>query len=179
MTKDKLIAGHYRREDLLADRHRYRTTSLFYETIPPTSSYTAIFNIKYDHDITKKGVKYISLKKLYMECYDPTEQLFVDQYLYDWGHWERLCNGGQLGPYIQSWRDELERRMVGEAIQAQIELAKNGNQNAAKWLATQGWKKQSTKTKKQKVREAVREKEAKEFDSFIKEDAERLGLTVQ
>jgi hypothetical protein len=178
LTKGKKIAGHYTKDDLTVLRNRKRTASLFYETNQTDA--IPIFNLLYEWDITKKGVKYISMKKLYMECNDPTEVIFVEKYLIDWNHWVRLQNSKLIGPHIEEWREELSMRIRSSAIQTQIKLAEGGNQNAAKWLATKGWEsKPKGKTKKAQAAATLRKTEDKKLDDFMKEDADRLGLSIQ
>lgn len=89
-----------------------------------------------------KGVVYPSLKRLYLEECDPKEYTFANKYLFDWDHWQRLCNNAIVGRHIEKWREELELMLVSEGVSALIDLALNEKSyQAAKYLADRGWDK--------------------------------------
>ena len=89
------------------------------------------------------GKTYPSLKRLYLVHGDPEEYSFAVEYLNDWGHWQRMCKNKTLLPHITLWREELNLSLRSEAIAALIGLAKSGSYQAAKYLADEGWVKQS------------------------------------
>lgn len=101
---------------------------------------SAIYTLKeQDHELN--GKKYPSLKRLYLECADPTEYEFATKYLLGWKHWMRLCENKALRAHIDEWRDELEIKLRSSAIKCILESA-NGplaNVQAAKWVADRGW----------------------------------------
>lgn len=116
---------------------RYRTQSLVLEF----SNYdtdTAIFTIK-DKDYEYEGKTFYSLKRLYMLANDPTEYDFAMTYLYNWQHWQRLCENKLFTPHIEEWRNELELRLRCQGVKAMMLSAENGNYQASKWLVDRGW----------------------------------------
>lgn len=59
---------------------------------------------------------YPSLYKLYMESNDPTEYSFATVYLYNWDHWESLCECTWFKPHLAQWRRELNTKIRAEAL---------------------------------------------------------------
>ena len=87
-----------------------------------------------------KGKTFISLKKRYLDWSDPTEYQFASDWLYDWQHWQRLCNNKVVERHINIWREELTTKLRGEGINSIINLAVNQDSyQAAKYLAECGW----------------------------------------
>ena len=115
------------------------TQSLFLEC-----GYTefAIYTLK-DYDHTYKGKKYLSIKKLYIEFEDTTEYEFANQFFLGWDHWQRIVNNKLLSPKVESWRRELELKIRAVGVRQAIELAKDGNFQAAKWLSDRGFDKRA------------------------------------
>ena len=112
-----------------------------------------------------------SLKRLYLECADPTEYLFATTHLGGWKHWQKLLRCSWFKPHIKEWREELEIKLRAEGIREQRRLANKGSSNAARWLAEKGWeeKKRGRPSKAEvageRKREAEIEKELEEhFD---------------
>lgn len=135
------------------------TQALFYEL-----SYANKENVMYtlkEHDIDVEingEVRHLpSIKRLFVECGDPTEYQFAITYLGGWAHWKRLCEKTKaLHPYIEEWREELEIKMRSEGIRAMAEFAtQEKGMQAAKWLAEKGWsdKKRGAPSKEEKQRE--------------------------
>lgn len=122
------------------DSHnRYISQGLFLEDSYNTD--LAVYTLD-GLDKTYKGVVYPSLKRLYLEEADPKEYLFANKYLFDWDHWQRLCNNAIIGRHIEKWREELELSLVSEGVSALIDLALNEKSyQAAKYLAERGWDK--------------------------------------
>lgn len=143
MEKDKL-------RDTLG---RPLTQSLFLEV--GYSDY-AVYSIDQDEDYEYKGKTYPSLKRLYLECGDPTEYEFANKHLLGWKHWQRLKANKVLAKRFKEWEEELEVRLRSEGIKNAIEHAKTGTFQAAKWLADKGWdvKGAGRPTKGQTEREA-------------------------
>jgi hypothetical protein len=132
---------------------RFRTQSLFLEL---GYAEEALFTLK-DFDHEWNGKIYPSLKRLYLEMADPTEYAFATEYLLNWRHWQRICENKVLGRHIDEWRDELEVKLRSKAILDAIHAAKDGNFQAAKWVADRGW---STKGRGRPSKEEV-ERETK------------------
>lgn len=98
-----------------------------------------------------------SIKRLFVECGDPTEYLFATTYLGGWAHWKRICEKTKaLHPYIEEWREELEVKLRSQGIQQMAEHARGEKgMQASKWLAEKGWeeKKRGAPSKAEKERE--------------------------
>lgn len=111
------------------------TQSLFLEI-----GYTeqAIYTLK-DNDHIHNGKHYPSLKRLFLECADPTEYEFATTHLLGWKHWLRLCENKVLRKHIDEWRDELEIKLRSQGVKEVMKSAVAGNYQAAKFLADRGW----------------------------------------
>ncbi|AFE86219.1 hypothetical protein [Salinivibrio phage CW02] len=114
------------------------TQSLFLEI--GYSNY-AVYTIDQDEDYTYKGKVYPSLKRLFLECEDPTEYEFANKHLLGWSHWQRLCRNKILNKRFEEWREELEVKLRSQGIKQAIANAKNGGFQASKWLSEGGWDK--------------------------------------
>lgn len=114
---------------------KYRTQSLFLEL---GYGDEAVYTLKdYDHELN--GKTYYSLKRLYLECEDPTEYEFANTHLLGWKHWQRMCENKVIRKHIDEWREELEVKLRSEAILEAIKQARGGTFQAAKWVADRGW----------------------------------------
>lgn len=115
-----------------------------------------------------KGVVYPSLKRLYLEEADPKEYTFANKYLFDWDHWQRVCNNAVMGRHVEKWREELELMLVSEGVSALIDLALNDKSyQAAKYLADMGWDKRGRgRPSKAEVEQHLKQKsrDDSEFD---------------
>lgn len=111
------------------------TQSLFLEI-----GYTdkAIYTLK-DEDYEYNGKVYPSIKRLYMQCADPTEYTFATEHFLGWTHWQRIAKNRSLAPHVAEWREELEVMLRCQGIKSAISSAKQGGFQAAKWLADRGW----------------------------------------
>lgn len=130
-----------------------------------------------DYDLeTSEGTLY-SLKKLYMECLDPTEQEFVDLcFDGDWKHWRRIKGNDLLVTALEynTWEEELSVRLRSLGIKSVIQEARTGKNSftAAKWLAEGGWKSKRGRPSKDE-REGWRKQDEYLQDDFAA-DFERL-----
>lgn len=117
------------------DTGRPLTQSLFLEI-----GYTdfAVYTLK-EHDYEYNGKMYPSLKRLYLECEDPTEYDFANQHLLGWKHWQRMVENKLIRKHIDEWREELEYKLRAKAVKDMLASAKAGNYQAAKWFADRGW----------------------------------------
>lgn len=121
------------------------------------------YNVQYavftfnDEDKTYDGRIYPSLKKLYLECEDPTEYQFAKKHLLGWSHWKRLNENKMLREHFDEWREELEVALRSDAIKAIVDMTVDGtNYQAAKFMADRGWDKRGAgrPSKAEKEREA-------------------------
>lgn len=102
----------------------------------------AVYTLK-EKDHEYNGKVYKSLKRLYIECEDPTEYIFATKYLLGWQHWKRICRNKLLLTHIQEWREELEIKLRAQGVRAMIDMSasESGSFQAAKYLADKGWDK--------------------------------------
>lgn len=127
-------------KDKLRDtKGRPLTQSLFLEL--GYSDY-AVFTLK-DDDYTYNGKVYPSLKRIYIDCSDPTEYEFSINHLLGWKHWQRIADNKIIKKHVDEWREELEVKLRSEGVRNAIEHAKDGTFQAAKWLADRGWDKRA------------------------------------
>lgn len=101
--------------------------SLFYETTS-NKNYT-LYTWK-DHDISVKGVHYISISRAYMEMEDVTEIDFARKYFLSYSHWEAVCN--TFPEEVAKLRKELQLQLNARMFKNMKELADAGNYNANK-----------------------------------------------
>ena len=155
---------------------------LFWETYVHKKD-AVLYTLK-DHDY--RG--YPSMYRLFLESttLDPTEYSFAMSYLDGWEHWEQLQECEWMKPYVERWRKEAELKLKSKALVRVIELADSGGKDgylAAKYLLDDGWR---PKTKAQSqvgrptkamIKQVASEKV--ELDRRLKEDMERLGVTIQ
>jgi hypothetical protein len=151
------------------DRGHPLTQSLFLEIGYNTQF--AVYTLK-EEDFEYEGKVYPSLKRLYLECEDPTEYNFAKTYLLSWSHWKRLLENKALKKYFDEWRDELEYKLRSQAIRDIIGMSANesGGFQAAKWLADRGWDKRAAGRPSKKEKEAednINNRLAEEFKADI------------
>lgn len=164
------------------------TTALFYET-NVTGDYTPSFTVK-PRDTEFDGVLYPSMKRLYLECLDPTEETFVNLVFDgDWLQWDRIRYSPQLLQYMKrgaglnpettwydEWREELETKLRSMGVRAVIEIAgdktNKNNFAAAKFLTTGAWKGNRGRPSKAEV---IRERRIQSgISAENKEDLDRM-----
>lgn len=120
------------------DSGKWLTKALFYELTLPATREHAQFTLKEeDHEVD--GKVYVSLKRLYMSCDDPTEWDFAMAHIGGWQHWKALQESVDLAPHIQSWREEKEVYYRSKGVKSLLASAEEGNFQASKWLADKGW----------------------------------------
>lgn len=133
----KMIEADWRptRAQMVDSMNRPLTQSLFLEV---GYNEDAVYTFK-DDDHEYNGKTYPSLKRLYLQCADPTEYEFAHLYLVNWNHWLRMCENKLLRKHIDTWRAELEIKLRCEAIRGLTAQSRAGNLQAQKWLADRGW----------------------------------------
>lgn len=148
-----------------------------------------------DDDLVVNGFKYFSLKKLYLDCMDPTEEKFV-QLAFDGNRiqWERIKNSEALSkllkrtdtdvPWFDEWKYELELRLQSEGIEGIRDIASDPdnkqNFQALKWLAEKGWDKSKGRPTKSDIEKERKLKSAsyKEIESDLNRMEHWDGLRV-
>lgn len=152
---------------------RYYTEALFLETGYDTT--TAIYTLTAE-DKEYKGKIYPSLRRIYMECGDPTEYKFAIENFCNWEHWQKVQGNAKIAEHIEEWRSELEVKLRSKGVMSLMKIS-GSNFNAAKWAADGGWgMKRGRPSKAEKAREkAIREKVAKE----VEDDSSRIVKLVR
>lgn len=150
---------------------RYITQSLFLEYAYDVDK--AIYTID-GEDKTYKGVVYPSLKRLYLQSEDVHEYQFATKHLADWEHWKRLQANKWCMAHIERWREELEVMIASVGVQSILDLAQDGNFQAAKFAAERQWsKKRGRPSNEEKMR---KDKIDKMIDDEFREDADRIAV---
>jgi hypothetical protein len=107
------------------------------------------------------------MRRLYLEAQDPNEYEFAKQTLGSWDHWLKIQENATILSKINKWRAELQTLLTSEGCKSLIYKARDGDVNAAKFIATKKW---------QDVYERVKDK-APSFDE-VAEDYKRLRLVA-
>ncbi len=152
------------KKKLLDNQGKPLTQSLFLEF---NYSEYAVFTFN-DEDKQYKGNTYPSLKKLFLECADPTEYKFATTHLLGWSHWQRLNENKALREHFDKWREELEVMLRSEALQDILQMTDNFQ--ARKWLADRGWEKRGPgrPSKMERDRENnINERIEKDLESIV------------
>lgn len=127
--------------------NNWLTKSLFleYKYIPTVTDNTMYCLSDNDRD------SYPSLRRLYLECEDPTEYTFAKQHLGGWTHWKYLCDEAFFQPIVESWREELSVLLKSRALAAiKSEAMTNDSKkayDAHKYLLEEGWIKDTRRAK--------------------------------
>jgi hypothetical protein len=161
---------------------RYRTLSLFKETIQPMTKrqgYTPCFTLTpEDKD------ELPSLHRLFVEAEDPTEYKFALEVLGSWTQWQMLKECTWFKPYYETWRRELDTRLRSKGVGILKDIAssdKPSSAQAAKWLAEGGWvtdKKVAAKKGRPSKEDVDNElRRMAEAQSELNDDALRVGAT--
>lgn len=157
------------KKDMLDVRGRPLTQSLFLEL--GYQEDFALYTLK-DWDWDYNGKKYLSLKRLYLLHEDPLEYDFASTHLLGWSHWQRLCNNKAIRKYIDEWREELSLKLRSQAVRNIVDMtADEKGFQAAKYVAEEGWRKNSVGRPK---------KDTSEYDAKVDQRLhEEFGQDVQ
>ena len=143
---------------------------MFYETTMADKS-SVIYTLK-DEDY----LGYPSLRKLYLESYDPTEYRFALMNLDSWAHWEKLLECSWFQEYISRWRRELSIKIRSEALArllSKADLEGRDQFQINKYLLDSGWKESKAgRPKKEDIRRAAHEIAFSEKQ--VQEDYDRI-----
>lgn len=160
----------YSRKEFRDVTGRWRTSSLFVETIQKASKesgYKPIYCLNRGHP---SGLP--CLRDLYMEFEDPTEYMVAEECLGGWDHWMRLCENKWFQEIVEDWRAELEVKIRSKNIANMAEIALSGTgqaTQASKWLAEAKWKQTRRGRKTKEEIEKEKEIENKARDSLSEE----------
>lgn len=126
---------------------------------------------------------YKSFPKLYLALTesDPTEYTMALAVFGSWEHWVAVSKAVSLKPVIAKLREEMSVRQKSKAMQYMItEVAEKGKSSfqAAKLLLDKPWVEKQTTAAARKQAKAQATKEDQQVLRDFKEDAKRLGITV-
>lgn len=152
---------------------RYITQSLFLEYAYNTDM--AVYTLD-DFDKEYKGVTYPSLKKRFIESEDVHEYEFAKANLYNWSHWQKMLANKWCRKHIEEWREELEVAIASRGVQSILDLAQDGNFQAAKYAADRQWNKRRGRPSKEELAKNARIEER--IDEEFAEDAERVSNVI-
>lgn len=141
----------------------------------------AMYTLK-DEDITwTNGKTYPSLRRLYLDCNDPTEYAFAQKYFYSWEHWQRVASAPWMRPLLAVWQVELEMKIRSQALAQIISVANSDRKEsltAARFIVEGGYKHQKAGKGAPTKADIARAAHALATENTdVSEDAKRLGLT--
>lgn len=154
---------------------QFKTRRLFHETSYEQNDKSDIPYTLKDHD----EEDFISLKRLYLEEEDPTEFVFANKYLFNYKHWQYLCEAEWFKPVVARWRNELELQIKAKALQRIIAIAEDSEHKssyeATKLLLNAGWKQKDGRSGR-KSKEEIKQQaqELHQLESDAKADLERI-----
>lgn len=162
------------KEAMIDSQGRYLTQSLFYEHVYSTGDEVQFSLSDKPIHIEKGGKTIYSLKKLFLDMEDPHEWTFSDTYLLGWSHWQKMNNNKILRAHFDAWREELSIKMRSKALQQILDLADDGNMNAAKFVAKKEWEQRGAgRPSKQEIQKKIAEDA--NIESTFKRDQDRLS----
>ena len=152
------------------------TKALFFETsLLGETRHHALFTLK-DEDHVVNGKVYKSLRKLFLDCEDPTEYEFATTHLGGWKHWGVIQGTKDLIPYIEDWREEYTVKLRSTGIKKIIEKAKEPDgYQAAKYLSDKGWIDKTVRGRPSKQEIAKNTKEQSEVKKRMAGDIAKLN----
>lgn len=174
---------------------RYRTESLFYETMAKAELdrevYWPIFTLNENDLVLTPSNWYYdrypnhtipSLRKIYLTEADPAEYDFSMKIFKSDRHWKILTKCAFFLPYLEEWRSTLRTKLHSAGIKTLLELAISGPGpqalQAAKWLAEYGFEEKQSKGRPTNAQVAVETRKSVEQDRILLEDAERIGVKL-
>lgn len=162
------------KEVMIDSQGRYLTQSMFYEHVYSTGPEVQYTLSDKPIHIERDGRTIYSLKKLFLDMEDPHEWTFADTYLVGWSHWQKMNNNKVLKAHFDAWRHELAIKMRSKALQQILDLADDGNMNAAKFVAKKEWETRAAgRPSKQEVQRRI--SEDRQIENTFKKDQSRLN----
>lgn len=125
--------------DYKAENGIQLTQGLFYEF----NNVDAPFTLRSDDYTSRRGNKYVSVAKLFIESVDEYDAAI--KILGSWEHWEKLCNlswftdgyttsTGMVYGGLNNWRNQMKLRDESLAKSQLIDQVKTGNVAASRYL---------------------------------------------
>ncbi len=115
------------------------TTGLFID-LDEGFSENAIFT-KDEMDKKIGDATFLSFKRLFVECEDPTGYDFAKKWLMGWQHYKAMQANKKISRLIEEALEEIEIKIRSEAIATAQGLSAEGNAAMTKFLAEKGWEK--------------------------------------
>jgi len=155
-----------------SSQNSWKTKTLFYDMcgVAAREKHQPPFTL-HEIDITKEGVEYKSLYKIYMAALD--EYTFVTETLGSMSHWEKLQKsvwfreGYRQHRGVAAWKEDMRLRDESLARKVLLTAAKEGDVSAAKKLFDMTKKpaeaKRGTFVKEEAKKEAVQRVDEKEL----------------
>lgn len=125
-----------------ADNGVYLTKQLFFEMTTPQDRQNALYSLK-DEDHESNGVKYPSMRRLFLAEQDPTGYLVSLKYFGGWPHWTRLLKCSWFMDFLSLWQEELDMQMA--ATQLRTLLDRQSDPKIAQYLLNNGFLKKDNK----------------------------------
>lgn len=160
---------------------QFYTQALFWEAALVNPKERWVIDPVFTLDMDKPG--YISARRTFVECMDPTGYKWAMQYLGDYRHWLRLLKCPWFVEALETWKHEIQSVLRSRAIARIIEIAgEEGPQalNAAKYVAEEAWEKPAQRRAGRPSKaemDAEMKRAVKEAES-LDADIERIGLKV-
>lgn len=124
---------------------------------------------------------YPSFSRLWIEIGDPEGYRQANELLGGWNHYKALLTSKWFSEYMEGVMEELEVKIRSEAILT-MEMLKdkggNGAMPAAKFLAEGKYKPARGRGRPSKAEVEIEARKQAAINSRVRDDMERLGLTV-
>lgn len=114
----------------------YLTRQLFVELTDSERTY-CLYSLR-PNDYEIDGKVYPSLRRLYVELGDESEYEFAKRYFDGWTHWQRLVTSSWFMQYLKPIREELQVKIMSDALKHIRKKAASGDYHANKYLYERG-----------------------------------------
>jgi hypothetical protein len=179
VEEKKIDPQSKRRNPFKGDNGNFYTKSLFFEYRYDTEDQSLVIYTLKDEDHTFNGKKYLSLKRLYLECSDPTEYSFATTYLGGIDHWENLQKLSWFKDFPERWRKELDLKLKSEALSRIIRTSKAGGKEsfvASRYILEKGWSPEGKRGRPSKEELNRIANDAFSSANRLNDDYNRLGI---
>lgn len=162
--------------------NRWLTTALFWERLHNVSEKERVPDVEAVFSLYDDKPGLINCRKTFVELGDPTGYKWAIQYLGDYEHWQTLMKKPWFQEALEVWVNELNAKLLGEAIDVYRYMARAGEtetirMQAATKLAEQPWNKEK-KGRPSKAELAAHIKTEARKRTAEDDDLERIGLKL-
>lgn len=123
---------------MMGGNNKPLTTGLFIDLEAGGLNEAAVFT-KDEMDKKIGKVVFHSFKRLFVETGDITGYDFAKKYLMGWKHFKALQGNEKIRMLIEEAQEEIEIKMLSEAIAQAESLSNEGNAAMTKFVAERGW----------------------------------------